>query len=108
LRCGALVDDGAVFQAKDFGVEDQGFFDVVGDGEDRDALLRDELLHEGKQDVAQRAIDSGEGLIEEDEVRGGDGEGTGEIDALALSAGEIAREAVGERGELKELEGCVG
>ena len=41
-------------------------------------------------------------------MRGWDGEGSGQVDALAFSAGEIAGKAVGERGELKELEGRVG
>ena len=95
----------ALFEANDFCVEDEGFFDIVGDGEDGDALLRDELLHAWKQEVAQRAVDAGEGFVEEDEVRGGNGEGSGEVDALALSAGEIAGKAVGERGEVEEFEG---
>ena len=98
----------SLFEANDFGVEDEGFFDVVGDGEDGDALLRGVLLHAGKQEVAERAIDPGEGFVEEDEVRGGDGEGSGEVDALALAAGEVAGQAVGEWGEVEELEGGVG
>jgi len=71
-------------------------------------VICDVLLHQGKQDVAQGAIDAGEGLIEEDQLRGGDGEGSGEIDALAFSAGKIAWQTVGEWGELKEVEGQVG
>ncbi len=47
LRCRALVHDDALFEANDFGVEDEGFFDVVGDCEDGDALLRGVLLHAG-------------------------------------------------------------
>ena len=108
LGGGTLGDDDALFQANDFGVEDEGFFDVVGDGEDGDALLCGVLLHAGKQDVAQGAIDAGEGFVEQDEVRCGDGEGSGQVDALPLSAGEIAGKAVGEWDELKEIEGCVG
>jgi len=98
LRGGTLVDDETLFQANDFGVEDEGFFDVVGYGEDGDALLRGVLLHAGKQDVAEGAIDAGEGFVEEEEVRGGDCEGSCEVDALTLSAGEIAGETVGEWG----------
>ena len=98
----------ALFEANDFCVEDEGFFDIVGDGQDGDALLRGALLHAGKQDVAKGAIDAGEGFVEEDEVGGGDGEGSGEVDALALSAGEIARKALGEWRELKEIERYVG
>ena len=47
LRCGPLVDDDSLFDANNFGVEDEGFFDVVGDGKDGDALLRGVLLHAG-------------------------------------------------------------
>ena len=108
LRCGTLVDDESFFETNDFGVEDEGLFDVVGDGEDGNALLRGVLLHAGKQDVAQRAIDAGEGFVEEDEVRGGDGEGSGQVDALAFAAGEIAGKAVSEWSELKEIERYVG
>lgn len=102
-----MVDDEALFEANDFGVKDEGFFDIVRDGEDGDALLRGALLHARKQEVAQGAIDAGEGFVEEQEVRAGDGEGSGEVDALALSAGEIAGKTLGERCELKEIEGCV-
>jgi len=107
LRGGTLVDDETLLQANDFGVEDEGFFDVVGDGEDGDALLRGVLLHTGKQDVAEGAIDAGEGFVEEEEVRGGDCEGSCEVDALTLSAGEIAGETVGERREIEQVKGCV-
>ena len=60
------MDDGTLFHADDLGVEQEGFFNVMGDGEDRDALLCGVLLHAWKQDVAQGAIDSAEGLVEED------------------------------------------
>ena len=93
LGCGTLVDDDSLFQANDFGVEDKGFFYVVGDGEDGYPLLRGVLLHAGKQDVAQGAIDAGEGFVEEDQVRGGNGESSGEVDTLAFTAGEIAGKA---------------
>ena len=35
------------------------------------------------------------------------GEGAGEIDALALAAGEVARHAVGQGGEFEEIEDLV-
>jgi len=53
LGGGTLVDDDSLFQANDFGVEDEGFFNVVGDREDGDALPRCVLLHARKQEVAQ-------------------------------------------------------
>ena len=96
LGCGTLVDDGTLFHAKDFGVEEEGFFDIVGNGEDGDALLCGVLLHAWQQDVAQGAIDAVEGFVEKDQVRRGDGEGAGEIHALTLAAGEIAGKAMGE------------
>jgi len=49
----------------------------VGDGEDRNTLLRGVLLHAGKQEVTEGTINAGEGFVEEDEVRSGDGEGSG-------------------------------
>ncbi len=98
LRGGTLIDDETLFDADDLGVEDEGFFDVVGDGEDGDALIGGVLAHAGEEGVAQGAIDAGKGLVEEDEVGAGNGEGSGEVDALALAAGEVAGKAVGERG----------
>lgn len=75
----------------------------MGDGEDRDASLCGVLLHAGKEDVAQGAIESGKGLIEQNEVRCRDGEGPSEIDTLTLSSGKIVRKAMGEWGELEEV-----
>ncbi len=101
LGCWTLVEDNSVFQTNDFGVEDERLLDVVGDGEDGDAVLCGVKLHAGKEDVAQGAIDAGEGFVEEEEVWRGNGEGAGEIDALALASGEIAGKAVGEWDELE-------
>jgi hypothetical protein len=107
LGGGALVEDDSLFETDDFGVEDEGFFDVVGDGEDGDVAFEGVLLHAGEQDVAQGAIDAGEGFVEKDEMWSGNGEGAGEIDALTLAAGEIAGQTVSQWGELEEIEGCV-
>jgi hypothetical protein len=90
-----LIDDGALLQANDLGTEEQGFLYVVGDGEDGDVVLGGMMLHAGQEGIAEGSVEAGEGLVEEDQVRGGDGEGAGEIHALALAAGEVAREAVG-------------
>ena len=99
-----MIDDGALIEADNFGVEQESFFDVVGDGEDGDAELEGALLHAGEEGVAEVAVEAGERLVEEKEFGLGDGEGAGEIDALAFAAGEIAGHAVGERGELEEVE----
>ena len=61
------------------------------DGEDGDAAVEGVLLHAGEEQVAQGAVDAGEGFVEEEEVRCGDGEGSGEVDALTFAAGEVAR-----------------
>ena len=52
LGGGTLIDDDSVFDANDFGVEDEGFFDVVRDGEHGDLVLCGLLLHLGEEDIA--------------------------------------------------------
>lgn len=93
--CGALVFDGTLLNADHLGVEQEGFFDVVGDGEDWDAESGDVLLDAGEESVSHGAIDAAEGFVEEKESGFGDGEGSGEVDALAFATGEIARHAAG-------------
>ena len=102
--CWALIDNGTLLQTNDLGVEDEGFFDIVGDREDRDAEFCGVLLHLWEQDVAQRTIDAGKGFVKQEQMRAGDGEGTRKVDALALASGEIAGEPVGEWRELEEAE----
>jgi hypothetical protein len=104
---GTLIDDDALFQADDFCLQDESFFDVVGDGKKRDAAFDGVLLDAGEKDIAERAVDPGEGFVEKQEVGYGDGEGAGEVDALTFAAGEIARQTMGERSELEEVDGCV-
>ncbi len=93
---GALSYDGALLDADHVGVEQEGFFDVVGDGEDGDAELSDVLLHAREEVVSHGSINAAEGLVEEKERGFGEGEGSGEIDSLTLSSGEIAGHAAGE------------
>src|SRR5207237_2401766 len=92
------------------GVEDG---DAVGEGErlvlivgDEDAGQADAVM-EGAQPFAQGDADAGveraERLVEEQQP-GLNGEGAGEGDALALTAGELRREAPLEAGELDEVE----
>lgn len=104
----ALVGDASLLDADDLGLEKEGLFDVVGDGEDGDAQLRAVLPEGGDKAVAGGAVDAGEGFVEEKEGGVGNGEGAGEVHALTLAAGEIAREAVGEREEIEEGKGCGG
>ncbi len=89
-----MIEDASLFEADDFGVEEEGLFDVVGDGEDGDAALGGVPLHAGEEQVAERAVYAGEGFVEEDEVCWSC-EGAGEVDALAFAAGEITGEALG-------------
>lgn len=91
-----MIGGQALVEADDFGVEEEGFFDVVGDGEDGDAEAGKVLLHPGEEGVSHCAIDSAEGLVEEEEAGGGYGEGSGEIDTLTLASGEVSGHAVGE------------
>ncbi len=97
-----MIGGQALVETDDLGVEEEGFFDVVGDGEDGNAEMGDVLLHAGEEGVSHGAIDSAEGLVEEEETGGGDGEGSGEVDALALAAGEVAGHPVGEGVEIEE------
>jgi hypothetical protein len=105
---GAQRCDASGCEADDFGVEQEGLFDVVGDGEDGNTEMRCVLAECGDEAVAGGAVDAGEGFVEEEEAGVGNGEGTGEVDALTLAAGEIAGEAVGEWGEVEEGQRCGG
>jgi hypothetical protein len=103
----ALVVDAAVAEGDDLGLEEEGLFDVVGDGEDGDAAEKEGFAEPGEDGVAEGAVDAGEGLVEEHELRVGDGEGAGEVDALLFAAGEVSGVAVGEVFEMEELKGGV-
>ena len=90
MRCRTLFEDDSLFDANDFGLQDERFFDVMCNGEDGNSAVEGVLLHEREQNVAEGAVDAGERLVKKDEVRGGDGEGAGEVDALTFSAGKVA------------------
>ena len=100
----ALINDGTLLDSDDLGVEEECLFDVVGHGEDGDAEVLRVLLHTGEKNVAQVAIDASEGLVEQEETDGWNGEGAGKIDALALAAGEVSRHAMGQPGEFEEID----
>ena len=61
----------------------------------------------GEDGVAERAVDAVEGFVEEHELRVGNGEGAGEVDALTLATGKISGVAVDEVFEAEEFDGVV-
>ena len=105
----ALCVNASVAKDDDFGLQAEGLFDVVGYGDDGDAAEAELFAEFGKDGVAERAVDAGEGLVEEHELRVGNAEGAREVDALALSAGEVFGIAVDDVFEAEELDGgCDG
>ncbi len=101
-----MIDDGALLDANDFGAKQESLFDVVGHGDDGEAELCGVLLHAGEQGVAQVAIDTRKGLVEQEETGCWNCEGAGEIDALALAAGEVSGYAMGQLAEFEEIDCC--
>jgi hypothetical protein len=99
------VGDFACVEADDFCAEEDGFFDVVGDGDGGDAEGGQAVSHAGEEDVAHGAVDAAEGFVEEDEFCVGDGEGSGEADDLAFASRELAGHAVEEWAESEEFDG---
>ncbi len=107
LSGGALGGDAAVGEAEDFGVEEEGFGDVVGDGQDGDAEAAGEVWEVGEEVVAEVEVEAGERLVEQEE-QGGGGDGgeerPGDGDALFFSAAEVCGPVAEAGGELKEVE----
>jgi hypothetical protein len=97
--------DFAFAQEDDFGFELEGFFYAVADGEDRDAAGCEGRTHEREKIVSESVIEAREGLVEEKKLAVWSGKGAGQVDALALAAGEVARHAGGEVTQAKELNG---
>src|SRR5256885_16404262 len=64
----AACDDLALVEAHDLVGERAGFADRVGDVDERDAELADELADERDELRAQLAIEGRERLVEEDEL----------------------------------------
>jgi hypothetical protein len=102
-----LCEDAAFLEADDLCTKLEGLLDVVGDGEDGDVVGGGEGEHGGEEIVAEGAVEAGEGLVEEHKLLIWDGKGAGEVDALALAAGEISGVAVGEGGQMKKAEYVV-
>ena len=74
----AVGFDFAFAQEDDFGLELEGFFDIVRDGEGGDVAVAEEGSHFGEKLVAEGVVDAGEGFVEEHEFAVGGGEGSGE------------------------------
>src|SRR6185437_2965240 len=102
-----LGEDAAVAEDDDFGLQAEGLFDVVGDGDDGDAAETEGFAELGENGVAERAVDAVEGLVEEHELRMGNGEGAGEVDALTLAAGKISGVTMDEVFKAEKLDGVV-
>lgn len=102
---GALSFGFAFAKEDHLGLELEGFIYVMADGKRRDATIGEPGAHSGEEFVAESAIDAGERLIEEHEAAAWGGEGSGEVDALALTTGEVAGEARGEGLEAKKGKG---
>ena len=85
--------------------EADGLVDVVGDEQDGGAHLGEDLRELGLEVPAELGVDGAEGLVEQEDGRVG-GERAGHADALALSTGELVREAaaVGPHGQADQLE----
>ena len=96
------VFDLAVADEDDFGLELKGFFDVVGNGEYGNATVAEPGAHLRQKLVSEGAIDPGKWLVEQHELAVRGGEGAGEGNATALSAGKVAGEAIEERLQLEE------
>jgi hypothetical protein len=84
---------------------DVGF--VVGDKKNRQGETRLQLAQLVAQPDAQRRVERGEGLVEQQRARLG-GQGAGQRGALPLAAGELVGVAVGERPDLEGIEPAVG
>jgi hypothetical protein len=97
----------AIAEDDDLGLQAEGFFNVVGNGDNGDAAVEEGFAKLRKDGVAERAVDAGEGLVEQHELRIRDTEGAREIDALTLAAGEIFGITMDEVFEAKELDGVV-
>jgi hypothetical protein len=100
---GPNLEDVAIVEDSDTVREEVSLTEVVGDEEDSEAEFgaqTEELLAHRS---AKRVVEGAEGLIEE-EQRSFAGNGSGERDALTLSAGEGARAALFEPCEIEEFE----
>ena len=94
---GEVGDYGSSVEEDDAVGEVEGFVEVVGDEEGGFAEAGEEVAEGGLEFGAGDGVECAEGLVEEEDG-GVRGEGAGEADALALTAGELPRVAGGEFG----------
>jgi len=97
------LGDAAGGEDDDAGREEDGFGDGVGD-EDGGPVL---AVAEGEEFLVEvfagELVEGAERFVEQEELRF-EGEGAGEGDTHFFAAGELARVAVGERGDARERE----
>ncbi len=113
LRGWALRRQVAVVETEDFGLEEERFVGVMGDGEHGYGTRGQVSAEAGQQVVPQGAVEAAEGFVEECQAGVRDGEGAREGDALAFTAGELVRAFGEEWLEVEEMddfgnEGLVG
>ena len=92
----SLSDDAAIVELQDFGVELEGFGDVVGDGEDRNVAAGEPRPEVGDEFIAESGVEGGKWLVQQEKRVAGCGERTGEGDALAFAAGKLGGHLRGE------------
>lgn len=103
----SLRHDSTGVDADYLGFQPQGFFDIVRHGDDRHATFGGYAEKFGEQGIAGGAVDAVEGLVEQEQLCAGCGEGSGKVDALGLAPGELAVPTLGEGVELEEAQGFV-
>jgi hypothetical protein len=106
---GAIFDELAGTHYGDVGGELRDYRETMGDQEIREVKFLLEFLKQQKDLSADGDIQSGDRFIGNDE-RGAKNQGTGDADALALSAGKLVRVAVqgivGQANATEELRGA--
>ena len=107
---GALFGDLAFMKTQDFGIENEGFCYVVGDREDRGAVVVEQGLEVEGKSVAEGEVEAAKWLIEQEESAwGGNGRGYGPGygGALLFSSTELMGESGGVGSDVEECEkGC--
>lgn len=103
----AVVLDTAGFDTKDLGIEQESFFDVVRDRDDRDATKAKRLAEFRKNGIAEGTVDAIERLVQKHQLRVGHRKGACEVDALALASGEVFGIAMNQIFEAEQFNGFV-
>ena len=104
---GALGGELTLGEAKDFGLEKKRRVGVVRDGQDGERAGGEVGAERRQESVAEAAVETGEGFIEQKEAGVRNGEGASERDALAFAARKLAG-TFGEQGMQMEQVGELG